>query len=1108
MRTFIFLFCTAIFGFSPANLFSQNTKVVIAADKTVTVDEVFDLIKQQTDYTFIYQEDLFKKLPKVHLKKGKIRVNDLLEASFPNKDFDFSLSNGNTILVRKLPKENVVVFQSKWIEIKGIVTNEKKEPLPGVNIKVKGSTVAAQTDFDGKYVIKAPEDGQILFTYIGHLAQIIPVNKRNVINVVLEQQTKELGGVVINTGVTVRKKELITGAVSTYKGEELRQVSTQNVVQALKTLDPSFMVLNNNIAGSNPNVLPVIEVRGQTSLSVNQVNDRFKEDPNQPLFILDGFPTTLQQIVDLDINRIANITLLKDAASTALYGSRSANGVVVIETNKPIPGKLQISYVYNSSYELADLSVYNLMNAEQKLEFERLSKAYVVPRLGDYAQQFKWDEIYNKRLADVRRGVDTYWLNEPIQMGITSGHSLAIGGGSDEFRFNLAGNYKSLSGTMKGSEHNTWGYNANLIYRKKKVSFNNNFFVSGGNNQESPYGSFSTWAKASPYYEKYNENGVPTRYMDGTNIPVGNPIVNDYVNQEENPLYNVRLNSYDKGVDFNFTNNFAVNYDVNPHIKTTAAISVSRLQTTSTKFISPDDTQFISDIPTEKGSYKRTDYLTNKWNGNIGGTYSNVFNNVHSLNYTLRASALETRYGYYGSTLRGFPLGVPGNPNFAFGFEVNSKPETYSEMVRSVDLTNQLNYAYNRKYLLDLTHTISGATNFGTNKKYSPYYGIGIGWNMNYEFNMNEDIVNILKLRANYGQTGNQNLVGFASHDIYTYDANTNIFGAGLNVSQLANVDLEPQKTKDLSLGLDLAMFRNKLTATFGAYRRRTSPQIVAIDLAASTGVTAYPLNIGYITTQGLELKANYTIISNPKADFYWAVGVTATTNENELGGFNNALASLNDAAKKTTSLTRFYDGASTNDLWAVPSLGIDPATGKEVFLKKNGQTTFILDKNDERIMGNSREIATGVFSTSVNYGNFSLGVFIRYSFGADQFNTALYDKVENISSSNIFDNQDARAFTDRWTTPGQIAQFKAISLTNETPISSRFIQKADYISGESLRLGYRVTNRAWLNKSGLAGLGFNAYANEFFRVSTIKAERGIEYPFSRIYSLSLNVSF
>ncbi|MNQ81393.1 hypothetical protein D3C85_964130 [compost metagenome] len=158
--------------------------------------------------------------------------------------------------------------------------------------------------------------------------------------------------------------------------------------------------------------------------------------------------------------------------------------------------------------------------------------------------------------------------------------------------------------------------------------------------------------------------------------------------------------------------------------------------------------------------------------------------------------------------------------------------------------------------------------------------------------------------------------------------------------------------------------------------------------------------------------------------------------------------------------------------------------------------------------MGNSRETATGVVSTNLNYKGFSFGLFVRYSFGAERFNSALYNKVENISRDNVFDNQDVRAFTDRWTTPGQMAQFKAIGLTNNTPISSRFIQKDDYISGESIRLGYRVTDRAWLKRAGLTALGFNALANEFFRVSTIKAERGIDYPFSRIYSLSLNLSF
>ncbi|MBK0368309.1 SusC/RagA family TonB-linked outer membrane protein [Flavobacterium agrisoli] len=1106
MRSFIFLFCSTLFGFTPIKLFSQNTKVTILADKVVSVDEVFDIIHQQTDYTFIYQEDLFKNLPKVHLKKGKIKVSDLLEASFPKKGFNFSFANGNTIVVKEIKEQKVTTVQQDLIKITGLVTDSQNEPIPGVNIIVKETKVMAQTDFDGKYAIIAPVNGTLLCTYIGYKNSIVDVNNRKVINFKLAQETNELKGVTVNTGVTVRKKELITGAVTTFKGEELRQVSTQNVVQALKSLDPSFIVVNNNITGSNPNTLPTIEVRGQTSLNASQLDSQFKEDPNQPLFILDGFPTTLQQVVDLDINRIASITILKDAASTALYGSRSANGVVVIETTAPVAGNLQFSYVYNSAYEVADLSVYHLMNAEQKLEFERLSGAYIAPvGYPDYTQ-LAYNNLYNERLAAVRRGVDTYWLSEPLQVGITSGHSMSLGGGKEAFRFNITGNYKTLSGTMKGSEHNTWGYNTTLTYRKNKLNFTNNFFVSGGDNQESPYGTFDIYANASPYYPKYNENGVATLYLDGRNVPLTSRDI--VLNNPTNPLYNVSLPSFNKSNVFNFTNNFGINYDVNKHIKATGAISVSRNTTDTDIFVSPDNTAYVNTIATEKGSYTQQEKTVKKWNANIGATYSSVFNNVHSLNYTIRASALETTNNFFSSILRGFPSGVPGNPAFAFGFQADSKPGTSNQLIRNVDLTNQVNYAYDRKYLFDFTQTISGSTNFGSNQKYSPYWGVGLGWNLNNEFKMNEDIVNIFKLRANYGETGNQNLVGYASYDVYAYDADTNVFGTGLNVSQVANPDLEPQKTKDLSLGLDLGMFRNRLTMTLGAYQRKTSPQIVAIDLASSTGLTSYPMNVGYLTTKGLELKINYNIIYNPKEDIIWGVGLLSSTGKNELGGFNNTLASLNEAAQNTTSLTRYYDGASTNDLWAVPSLGIDPATGREVFLKKNGQTTFELVKSDEVVMGNSREIATGVISTNLNYKGFSFSVYMRYSFGGDQFNSALYNKVENISRSNIFNNQDVRALTDRWTTPGQVAQFKAISVTEKTPISSRFIQKNDYISGESMRFGYRITDKAWLKKSGLVGLSFNAIANDFFRVATIKAERGTDYPFSRIFSLNINVSF
>ncbi|MCH5686845.1 TonB-dependent receptor plug domain-containing protein [Niabella sp. W65] len=201
-----------------------------------------------------------------------------------------------------------------------------------------------------------------------------------------------------------------------------------NVVQSLKTLDPSFIVLENNLQGSNPNALPTIELRGKTSLAAATLNDEFAEDPNQPLFILDGFPTTLQRITDLDINRIESVTLLKDAASTAIYGAKAANGVVVVETVKPKPGELRVSYNADFMVQMPDLSDYNLMNAAEKLEFERLAGRYTLYTNTLPEQQLALNQLYDNKLKEVQRGVNTYWMNEPLRTAVTNGHSLQVSG--------------------------------------------------------------------------------------------------------------------------------------------------------------------------------------------------------------------------------------------------------------------------------------------------------------------------------------------------------------------------------------------------------------------------------------------------------------------------------------------------------------------------------------------------------------------------------------------------------------------------------------------------------------------------------------------------------
>ena len=228
----------------------------------------------------------------------------------------------------------------------------------------------------------------------------------------------------------------------------------------------------------------------------------------------------------------------------------------------------------------------------------------------------------------------------------------------------------------------------------------------------------------------------------------------------------------------------------------------------------------------------------------------------------------------------------------------------------------------------------------------------------------------------------------------------------------------------------------------------------------------------------------------------------------NTFDGFQNTLNSINDSQLSSRTLKRYRDGYSPDDLWAVPSLGIDPATGKEVFLTKDGQQTFEYDINNEKVMGNSRPDVEGVISSNLRIKNFTMGVNLRYRMGRDKFNYGLYSKVENISREGLASNQDLRALTDRWRNPGDISRFKSISLTDETRISSRFIQKENELIGESINIGYDFNDSKWVKNIGLTNLRLKAYMNDIFRLSTVKVERGLDYPFARAISFSLNASF
>lgn len=1097
--TFIILF-SFIVQASATSSFAQIT----LNEKAVPLELIIKKISSQTGYDFFFNAHMLSLTKPITLNVKNASIEDVLKLCFANQPLTYKLAEKTIVLqyVTIPPKAN----KEKDIVVTGKVIDETGKPIVGATVKIRSNGEAAKeskgisTDKNGEFNIVAQSENDVLvISYIGYVTQTIKVNQAPA-SIKLVIAEKALEAVIISTGIIERKKESFTGATATFSGEQLKAIGNQNIIQSLKTLDPSFIQLENNALGSNPNVLPNLEIRGKTSIVSASLQDQFSSDPNQPLFILDGFETSLRTIVDLNMNRIASVTILKDAASTALYGLKASNGVVVIETLKPKPGEMRINYVSDLNIEAPDLSGYNMMNSEEKLLFEKLSGRYTAAAT-DQPQQIYLDKLYADHLAEIRKGVDSYWLNEPLQIGFSQRHSIYADGGDNALRYGVGASYKNLSGAMKGSIREDWGANVDLTYRKGKFNIINKIYISGYKAENSPYGSFSTFVNTNPYYRKLSPGA---RYLEQAKTN-SNTIYN-----VTNPLYNAALNSFSNSKNLALQNNLQVNLDINKNFAVRSGLQIQKGITTDLDFVSPLNTTFDNASLFEKGSYKNNKVDNFRYSANLMLIYAKVFNLKHSLTTNLRGEIANSESRATSFSAVGFPDASNGNPSFAYSYKPDSRPSSASAVSRTNALQFSANYSFDNRYLADVSFSFNGSTAFGSNKKYTPYYAGGIGWNVHNEVFMKEvRWINTLRFTVNTGITGNQNFSSYSSISTYGYDSYINYYGQGVSLNSIGNPNLKWQNSVQTNIGGDIVMLNNKLALNVNLYQKTTDPLVVAIDLPSSTGLSKLPFNVGHLKTKGIEVNLKYSPIYKPADRIVWTLGITSAMYNSTYGGFNNTLASLNKAQQNSNSLIRYKDGSSPNDLWAVPSLGIDPATGQEVFLKTDGQYTFTYSTADIVKVGNGTPAAEGVISSNFSYKGFSFGVNLRYVLNRDIFNTALFNKVENITSLGLANNQDKRALYDRWKNPGDLAQFKAISLTNTTQISSRFVQTENTITGESIRFGYRFEEgKQWFKKVGLSSLNLNAYMNDILRFSSILNERGTAYPFTRSVSFSLSAGF
>ena len=998
---------------------------------------------------------------------------------------------------------------AETIVLRGRVIDTNGDALPGVTVQMTGTSTGVVTDANGKFSISLPkgQPSTVVFSYIGMKNETYACNGKKDANVVIRMQedASQINEVVV-TGIVTKRKETFTGSSSSFSGEELKSVSVQNPIAALKALDPAFNVMDDNLFGSDPNRMPNIEIRGKSS--VLGMRDELSEDPNQPLFILDGFESSLEAIYNLDINRIASMTLLKDAASTAIYGSKAANGVVVVETIKPKAGKLRISYNGSLDISIPDLNGYNLMDAKEKLAFEKMAGKYINT---DYPANMmvELDNLYQQRMADVASGVDTYWLSEPLRTGINHRHQLYLEGGADGFLFGIGLNYNNVDGVMKKSNREIYGANLDLTYRVGKLQFSNKA-TAQKTNTKNPTVSFSDYAAANPYFKKYDENGEINKYLAN----------NMYEGTIGNPMYNDNLNSRDEGAQLMLSDYFIAEYTPLKDLKLRGKFGITYYDRNTEQFTSPDDTRFENYNILKRGLYNHGNTKTTNYEGDFTAIYATVLNDVHRFNVALGGNIAESRSTINGYSAQGFPSGDFTYPSFSNGYPEGGRP-TYSESVsRSASAYLSAGYSFLDRYLLDASYRMSGSSIFGANKRTISTWSLGLGWNIHNENFIKDNLpfINYMKIRGSVGNPGNQNYDSALSLTTFSYSYLAyNYFGLSSVLGNLGNDNLEWQTTKDYNVGIDLTLLNNRLNITADYYHKSTDPLLIAIGLPASSGLaekynsslgaytTSYNTNLGKQISKGFTATVQYYLLRNLKERLTWSVRGTVRMESNELNGIGNTLETLNKYGQ-SRSTQRFFDGADPDDIWAVRSAGIDPATGRELFIKKDGTYTYDFSYADEVIVGNARPDAEGTFGTNFGYHGITFGAIFRYRIGADSFNTSVFNKVENLSMSSLNYNQDKRALYDRWQKPGDYAQFKNIAASENTPMSSRFVQTENILSLESLQVGYEFEPQLARNL-GVSGLRLSAYMNDIFRISNIKQERGTSYPFARSFSFALSVT-
>lgn len=1038
------------------SLYSQSISLKM---RNVSVKKAMTELQTKSGYSFVYIAGDVDTDRTVSINASQLK--DAVAQILKGQNVSYEIQ-GKNIVIKKGSQQQVTSGKRK--KVTGTVKDANGEPIIGATVVEKGTTNGTVTDFDGNFVLEATEGTSLEISYIGYKTQQLTADSGKTLAVILNEDTEVLDEVVV-MGYTTQSRNTLTGAAVALKEEKLKDVSTANVSSML---DGKVAGMNVSVSSGKPGGTGRIRIRGKGSLGSSL----------DPIWVVDG--VIYNEDPRLSPNEIDNLSVLKDASSTALYGSRASNGVIVITTKKG--SKDRQKFRVNIQQGLSDLSWGNLemMNAQQ---------------LYDYQSAFNSSSWFTPDLLKH----DTDWMDLATQTGLYTNASVSYQGGNEKVDSYLLLDYYRETGAVKEMNYNRYTIRNNNDYKihEKFKAFTKlqGQYVHTKDQTASLYDSYLYL----PWDYPYNEDGTVRtgKEQDWYGRDKNNYLERQYKNFSAYENFYVSATAgfvwtLLNGLTFESNNN--VNYKI----------------ARDESYVDPNTIGGQA----KSGTISNTNAITANYFTNQMLRYKTNINGKHDIQALVAYEYSRRFYEVTSATAKGIISGKEVISGTTGMDAMSGTKQAFN--IQSV-LSN-VNYSFDGRYMLQASYRLDGSSKFGKDNQYGSFYTFSGAWNFNREKFMQplSDILTAGKLRASWGVVGNMP-DGYYNHlSLYTasmYNEEPASFPA-----QLGNKDLSWEKNQTLNVGVDLSFF-NRVNLSLDYYNKYTSDLLYYVKFSAITGYGGQWQNIGAVRNKGFELNLDANLLS--LKDWQWDFSFNLAHNKNKI-------EELYGGAPQISGLRRFEEGRDMDDLYMAEWAGVDPETGSPQW--------YTTDEDGKRVLTNSYSEATGAktyvgsaapkvtggFNTMLTWKDLSFSASFAYSMGAKLYASGR----ELLDSDGAYDTYNQMVLKDgwvRWEKPGDIATHpKAISggNANAHKTSSRYLEDADYLTLKNITLAYRLPKN-FLSKLGLEDVTLSFSADNLFTITPYSqvdpatasyegngAGSSTVYPTVRKYVFGLSVGF